>query len=177
MAHLILINGYAGAGKDTFVEMVSQELDKHDIEVNNISSITPVWSLLKDHLCLPMDRKGPEERKLAAEVKAALDNYNFTATKMALHKALEWFGFNENGVCFIHMREPRALEFSKTYAENAIPGKCSTLFVNRPQPKLEIGNVADDSVHDFEYDWYVNNNWTFEALRIQAETYARQFLP
>ncbi|QEP29857.1 hypothetical protein HYP99_gp059 [Sinorhizobium phage ort11] len=177
MAHLVLINGYAGAGKDTFVEMVSQELDKHDIEVNNISSITPVWSLLKDHLCLPMDRKGPEERKLAAEVKAALDNYHFTATKMALHKALEWFGFNENGVCFIHMREPRALEFSKTYAENAIPGKCSTLFIDRPQPKLKIGNVADDSVNDFEYDRKVLNHFDLTHLKVLAESYARQFLP
>lgn len=171
MAHLILINGYAGAGKDTFVEMVSQELDKHEIETYNLSSITPVWTLLKDHLGIDMDRKGPEERKLAAEIKAALDNYDFKATRMVLNKAFEWLAENPQGVCFVHMREPRALEFSKQYAV------CKTLFIDRPQPKLTIGNVADDSVDDFEYDRKVLNHFDLTHLKVLAESYARQFLP
>src|SRR5690349_16918591 len=140
---LILINGYAGAGKDTFVKFFTEIMNGRGKRTVNLSSITPVWNMLKEQ-GIDMDRKGPEERKLAAEVKAALDNYNFYATQLVLQKAVVATVTNADYV-FIHMREPRALEFSKDRWAGMSRLPCTSLFVVRQQDPLSIGNVADDS--------------------------------
>ena len=169
---LILINGYAGAGKDTFVKFFTEEAEKNDQRVVNLSSITPVWQMLKNQ-GIDMDRKGPEERKLAAETKAALDNYDFYATRMVLEKAHE--SLINSQYVFIHMREPRALEFSSKYwnrYRNQYP--CLTLFIDRPQPALAVGNVADDSVRDYIYNSTVRNVGDLDELKKVASAYFYQ---
>lgn len=167
---LILINGYAGAGKDTFVKFFTEEAERNDKRVVNLSSITPVWQMLKNQ-GIDMDRKGPEERKLAAEVKAALDNYNFLATRLVLESAHSQFVQHADYV-FVHMREPRALGFSINYWQRyANQYDLRTLFIDRPQPTLAVGNVADDSVRDFQYLDTVLNDGVLEALNAAAVSY------
>ena len=167
---LILINGYAGAGKDTFVKFFSEEAEKQGKRVVNLSSITPVWKMLKNQ-GIDMDRKGPEERKLAAEVKAALDNYNFLATKMALDSA--WTEFVKgNDIVFIHMREPRAFSYGEMYwTRYSSKHDCRTLFIDRPQPALTVGNVADDSVRLYTYKDHVANYGSLRDFQEAAVNY------
>lgn len=176
MSHLILINGYAGAGKDTFVKFFTEEFwNQEQRTVSNLSSISPVWKMLKDQ-GIDMDAKGPAERKLAAEVKAALDNYDFYATRLVLEKAYIELAYND--AVFIHMREPRALEYSLTYWQRyAKQNPIITLFVERPQEGLIFGNVADDSVRNFKYDWVIMNDGSIEELRKKAKLYANLFIP
>ena len=167
---LILINGYAGAGKDTFVKFFTEEAEKNDKRVVNLSSITPVWTMLKD-LGIDMDQKGPAERKLAAEVKAALDNYNFYATKLVLEIAHNNLTQNADYV-FVHMREPRALEYSSEYWHRYINQYAlRTLFIDREQQKLAFGNVADDSVSHYPYQDNVSNFGSLSDFKEAAISY------
>lgn len=167
---LILINGYAGAGKDTFVKFFTEEAVKNDKRVVNLSSITPVWDMLKE-LGINMDLKRPIERKLAAEVKAALDNYDFYATRMVLETAHSKF-VHEADYVFVHMREPRALEYACSYwSRYANQFPLRTLFIDRPQPTLAVGNVADDSVRYFQYLDIVPNHGSLEVLNAAAVSY------
>jgi hypothetical protein len=171
MQQLIIINGYAGAGKDTFVHMVKDRLNEDGVGVFNLSSITPVWELLRDHLGINMDQKTAKERKLAADVKAALDDYDFTATRMVMNKAYNELLYFKKAVAFIHMREPRAIKFCK---ENYTAFPLATLFIDRPQPRLTVGNVADDSVGAYTYDHYVDNDGSLEDLAIKAKAFVQK---
>lgn len=171
---LILINGYAGAGKDTFVRFFTEFMNGRGKRTVNLSSITPVWDMLKNQ-GIDMDCKGPEERKLAAEVKAALDNYNFYATQLVLQKAVVATVTNADYV-FIHMREPRALQYSKDRWAGMSKLPCKTIFIERNQQELNIGNVADDSVYNFEYDDVVNNTKNLTNLSTEAVIYALSLL-
>lgn len=167
---LILINGYAGAGKDTFVKFFTEEAERNDKRVVNLSSITPVWDMLKE-LGIDMDLKRPIERKLAAEVKAALDNYDFYATRMVLETAHSKF-VHEADYVFVHMREPRALEYSCNYwSRYANQFSLRTLFINREQQKLAFGNIADDSVSHYPYQDNISNFGSLEDFKEAAISY------
>ena len=156
---VVIINGYPGAGKDTFVNLC--QFIK-SVRVFNVLTSTPMKNALR---IIGWDEvKTPETRKILSDLKdlsTRLWDYPFkyVSNKLELINKLEG-----TKIVFIHSREPEEIERFKE-AFDAI-----TLFINR-EPTEVLTNHADLNVKNYLYDVTIDNNGTLEKLRDQAEMF------
>ncbi len=144
----IVINGKGGVGKDTLCELAA----KH-FKVKNISSITPIKEIAA--LCGWRGEKDDKARKFLSDLKRLTVDYNDYPTEWAMNEYGEFLS-SADEIMFIHIREPEEIEkFVK-----ATSGKAKTMLVrggNRLK-KESYGNVSDDCVEDYNYDYYFVND-------------------
>ena len=156
MKNIIVINGYATSGKDTFVELVS----KYN-KVYNFSSIDKVKEIAR--LIGWNGQKDERNRKFLSDLKKLTTNYNDMSFN-SIKEAINDFNSSSKEIMFIHIREPE--EIKKVVEEfNA-----KTLFIKRDNIKKVTSNSSDASVEDYNYD-YVINNTTLEELEKQASEF------
>ena len=158
----IVINGAGGVGKDTLCELAA----KH-YKIKNISSITPIKEIAA--LCGWDGSKDDRSRKFLSDMKLLCVEYNDFPTVWAT-KHYEQFLLSDEQILFVHIREPKEIEkFVK-----ATGGAAKTLLIRggKRTRKGEYGNVSDDSVEDYSYDYYFVND---RALA-EAETSFKDFL-
>jgi hypothetical protein len=176
MKTIVIINGYPRSGKDTFVDMVKNFANDGDQKVVSISSISFVWEWLKS-LGAPMDNKSEKERKLAADVKSALEDYDFLSTRQVMQTALELLLKEKVQTVFIHMREPRSIMFAKQMVRDIKGLNLITLFVDRPSLRSrDFGNAADREVELMRYDHCITNDGSLGQLDSKAVCFAREHL-
>ncbi|QIG76584.1 hypothetical protein EVC27_059 [Rhizobium phage RHph_I1_6] len=179
MRYVVIINGYPQSGKDTFANMVLEHLRIYDLWGSNISSIKPVWDMLKAQ-GIPMDNKGPKERALAAETKGALNRYNRFADRMACSEVVGSFPPEigwvfKHGVTFLHIREPESIVFCKELlSQNNTTVK--TLFIDRPDANKNMGNPVDEGVENYVYDFRITNGGSLDDFKAQAIEFAKKFV-
>jgi len=153
---VVIINGYPGSGKDTFVSLCS----KHYINVTNIVTSTPQKNALAE---LGWDgEKTPEARNMLADLKQQ-SNLVFNTTEKFVAGVLNTLKDNSFGepVAFIHSREPEEIHmFKERY--NGI-----TIFVKREDHESPT-NSSDMNVEDYDYDETILNDGTLEDLEHTA---------
>lgn len=167
---IVIINGKGASGKDTFVDMV-----KEYVNTENYSSIDLIKKVAKQ---LGYDGgKTMEDRKFLSDMKLLATEYNDAPYNDIINRILKFLYCkdNKNNLLFLHVREPkeiqRLLEFGK---ENNL--EISTLLIVRDLLKKETyGNMADDNVDNFIYDYYVFNNGTKEDLYGKMLEYLSDF--
>lgn len=149
MQKIYIINGPAGSGKDTFVELYSE------ISINtvhNISSVDKVkeaakilgWNSIKDEI----------GRKFLSDLKDLSTNsydgpYNYVMN----------FINSTKDTVFVHIREPSEIEKIR----RKFPS-CKTIFINR-NTEIKFNNHADRNVENYQYDYYINNDGTIRDLK------------
>lgn len=149
---VIVINGAGGVGKDTLCEFA----EKH-YKVMNISSITPIKEIAK--MCGWSGEKTDKARKFLSDLKALSIEYNDFPTVWATEKYNEFIS-SDKEIMFVHIREAsEILKFVK-----ATEGKAKTLLVRGGErmKKSNYGNVSDDDVENYEYDFYFVNDKSLE---------------
>jgi hypothetical protein len=160
---IVIINGYPGSGKDTFID-ICRKLTK----VESVSIIDIV-----KHIASKAgwnNDKSPKGRKFLCDLKDILTEYNdFPIRDVAL--STEEFLMWESGLLFVTMRQPEDIErFKKVYPE------AITLFIRRDKAKVdyemsETKNGADSGVEDYNYDYYVYNDRTLDDLKDCAQAF------
>ena len=150
---VIVINGAGGVGKDTLCDLTA----KH-FKVYNVSSITPIKEIAA--LCGWDGSKDDKSRKFLADLKRISIEYNNYPTAWAKARYEEFLS-SENEVMFLHVREPE--EIKKFVL--ATDGAAKTLLVRggSRMTKTSYGNAADDSVEQYEYDYYYVNEKTLDV--------------
>jgi hypothetical protein len=156
---IIVINGVAGSGKDTFVKMVQ----KHSsVGVANISSIDPVKELMQKCGWNPTD-KNDLARATMASIKKSLVDLNdgpfwYIQTKI---EQISW-ECPDVGIVFVHVREPEEIEKLKwAYKED-----CMTVLVKRD---VRVpNNPADSAVSKFKHDLTIDNYGSDRDLELKA---------
>ena len=145
---VIIINGAGGVGKDTLCDLAA----KH-FKVKNISSITPIKEIAT--LCGWTGKKDDKSRKFLADLKQLTVEYNDYPTRWAEERYREFLSSDEE-IMFVHIREP--LEIEKFV--RATGGEAKTLLVRggARMSKTVYGNAADDSVENYDYDYYFMND-------------------
>ena len=145
---VIIINGAGGVGKDTLCDLAA----KH-FKVKNISSITPIKEIAT--LCGWTGKKDDKSRKFLADLKQLTVEYNDYPTRWAEEHYREFLSSDEE-IMFVHIREP--LEIEKFV--RATNGEARTLLVRggARMSKTVYGNAADDSVENYDYDYYFMND-------------------
>jgi len=150
---VIIINGAGGVGKDTLCDLASTYF-----KVKNISSITPIKEIAA--LCGWSGAKDDKSRKFLADLKQLTVEYNDYPTRWAAERYRE-FLMSDEQIMFVHIREPE--EIAKFVRETN--GEAKTLLVRGGErmSKTVYGNAADDSVENYEYDYYFMNDKTLDV--------------
>ena len=144
----IVINGAGGVGKDTLCDLAA----KH-FRVFNVSSITPIKEIAAS--CGWDGTKDDKARKFLSDLKRLCIEYNDYPTVWAKNRYDEFLK-SENEVMFLHIREGSEIEkFVK-----ATCGEAKTLLVRggARMTKSAYGNVSDDEVENYSYDYYFVND-------------------
>ena len=143
-----VINGAGGVGKDTLCDLAS----KH-FKVYNISTIMPIKDIAA--MCGWNGSKDDKSRRFLSDLKRLCVEYNDYPTVWATER---YHGFleSENQIMFLHIREPE--EIAKFV--RATGGAARTLLIRGGDrmKKTSYGNVSDDCVEDYEYDYYFVND-------------------
>lgn len=152
---LIVINGAGGVGKDTLCIMAK---DKY--KVDNISSISPIKKIAK--MCGWNGKKDDKSRKFLSDLKLLCVEYNDYPTTWAYEKYKKFLEGGDD-IMFVHIREPE--EIAKFVKRTG--GAAKTLLVRGGErmKRASYGNVSDDSVEAYEYDYYFMNDKSLEKAK------------
>ena len=163
---VIVINGAGGVGKDTLCEFA----EKH-FSVMNISSITPIKEIAT--MCGWNGEKTDKARKFLSDLKALSIEFNDYPTVWATEKYKEFLS-SENDIMFVHIREPE--EISKFVS--ATDGAAKTLLVRGGErmKKTNYGNVSDDGVENYSYDYYFINDKSLEEAEASFVEFLKSIL-
>ena len=149
----IVINGCGGVGKDTLCNMAA----KH-FRVRNVSSITPIKELAK--ACGWTGEKTDRARKFLSDLKRVFTEYNDLPNRYMMEQHSEFLATDEQ-ILFVHIRESDQIaSFVKLMEGHTV----LTLLVRRDDgtPVGRYGNVSDDDVESYPYDYYYDNNAPLE---------------
>jgi hypothetical protein len=153
MKKVFIINGSAGVGKDTFVEIARHYffIKKH-LTTYNISSVDNVKNAAK---ILGWDgEKNEKGRKFLSDLKD-LSTINYQGPYQYMSKEVK---SKNKGVFFLHIREPSEISFFKEQYPTA-----KTLLIKRDGLQ-KFDNHADNDVNLYPYDEIINNSGTIEDL-------------
>ena len=148
----LVINGRGGVGKDTLCDLAA----KH-FKVYNISSVDPIKEIAR--MCGWDGRKDDKSRRFLSDLKALTIAYNDFPTEWARERYLGFLE-SENEIMFLHIREPEEIE----KFVRATDGRARTLLIRGGDrmTKACYGNVSDDNVENYEYDYYFVNDKSLE---------------
>lgn len=143
---VIILNGRGEVGKDTLCDMISGYYP-----VMNVSSITPIKEIARQ--CGWTGEKNDKSRMFLSDLKRLLTNFNDYPT-LYLLRQYEQFKNSDNRILFVQIRE--GTEIDKLKAQIDCP--CFTLLVKRSSQDFgKWGNVSDDEVESYEYDYIFDN--------------------
>ena len=161
---IFIINGSGGVGKDTFVELVSTELNdtlKKFHTVENFSSVDKVKEIAIE---IGWDgKKREKDRKFLSDLKNLSSNYCDMPFQSMKNKVNEFIKNDENKFLFLHIREPE--EIIRAVKEF----DAKTILVVRDTVKNITSNMADKNVFNYDYDYVIQNNGTITDLKQKAK--------
>ena len=172
---LFVINGYPGAGKDTFVDYVKKHWDLFrngtkyykNTEIVNISTIDYLKEIFKEEFNWDGE-KTPEVRNALATIHKALNDWNDLPFTLTCDKIKE--EVLKGNIVFLHCREPYNI---KRYIEK-FDGQ--SIFIENEKAKNDIlskasVNASDLEVENYDYDITIRNNTSLEKLEEQAKNF------
>ena len=154
---IVIINGSAGVGKDTFVNLVSKY-----VPTMNYSSIDRIKEIAKE--CGWNGKKTEKDRKFLSDLKILCSKYN-DLPMLSMRKKVQKFYDSKNELLFLHIREP--IEISNA----VILFNAKTLLIKRNSVKHIITNEADAGVFNYNYNYVIENNGTKEELDNKAKEF------
>lgn len=169
---IVIINGFPGAGKDTFVACCGMVVKEG---VYNLHTSQPV----KDALFSLgwKNEKTPEIRDLLAYLRKESDSFFDTSFQYITSKVRQ-FGLAENfkPIIFIHCREPINI---KRYVDSY--KRVTTLLISRQRGESETfeplsTNDSDRDVNLYQYDKVIQNDGSVQELYAKAKEYVEELL-
>lgn len=163
---IFIINGSGGVGKDTFVELVSIELNdilKKFHTVVNYSSVDKVKEIAKE---IGWNGKKSEgDRKFLSDLKKLTSEFCDMPFESMKNAVKEFKDNDEAKLLFLHIREIEEIKRAvKTF-------NAKTILVTRESVKHIISNISDQNVFNYDYDFLIDNNGTLEDLRNKAKQF------
>lgn len=154
---VIVINGAGGVGKDTMCNIAARHY-----KVRNISSITPIKELAA--VCGWKGEKTDRARKFLSDLKRLTVTYSDYPLRWCEAQYRDFLTTDEE-ILFVHIREAEEIRKFVDMTE----GRAVTLLV-RGGPKFlarrrgtGYGNVSDDDVENYPYDYYYVNEHSLPA--------------
>lgn len=168
---IFIINGSGGVGKDTFVELVSTELNdilKKFHTVINFSSVDKIKEIAREIGW--NGKKSEKDRKFLSDLKILTSEYCDMPFKSMKNKVAEFINDEESIFLFLHIREPEEID----RAVNEFGAK--TILVVRDAVKHIVSNMADENVFNYNYDFVIENNGTKEELNNKVKEFIQEVI-
>lgn len=166
---IFIINGSGGVGKDTFVKLVSEELNNKLNKFNtvvNFSSVNKVKEIAREIGW--NGEKSEKDRKFLSDLKSLTSDYcdmPFQSMKCIVKK----FKSNTDAkILFLHIREPEEIK----RAVDTFGAK--TILIIRDSVKHILSNSSDKNVCNYDYDFVINNSGTLEELKTVAKNFTEK---
>ena len=157
--HIFIINGAAGSGKDTFVDLITLAT-KYMVDVGSVENFSSVDKIKEVAKELGWDgSKSEKDRKFLSDLKLLCKEYNDLPFKSIIHTVSEFYKSLNNQFLFIHIREPDEIERAK------VAFGAKTILIKNPSISLIESNKSDKNVYDYDYDIIINNNGTITDLK------------
>lgn len=166
MANIIIVNGAARSGKDTFVNFCLKELKGLGKSVSTVDFVKEIAAM-----CGWDGTKTLKNREFLSNLKDLLTEWGDVPYKK-IAKEINLFDYtlnqydidNGRGVVFVMCREPEEIQ---KFVDRL---GAKTLCVRREEAEKAItSNHADANVLNYNYDFYINNNHSLEHLKIAAQ--------
>lgn len=167
MIKIIITNGYASTGKDSFINLAK----KHYPNIENYSSVDKVKEIAEIIGWNP-SQKTEKDRKFLSDLKLLCSDYNNLPFEDLKEKVNKFFLKSEDRIIFLHVREPVEIEKFKQYYQS----NCITLLVVNNRVKYITSNMADEGVYDYAYDIVIENEGSLEDLEDSAKTFIEWLL-
>lgn len=152
---VIVMNGAGGVGKDTLCQITEKYAN-----TLNVSSVDPIKELARSGGW--KGKKDLKARKLLSDLKLLFTDYNNLPLSYMFKRYVEFLFDNKLQIMFVHIREPEEI---KKFVE-VIPTAVVTVLVRRKTDVGTYGNMADDNVENYDYDFYFDNNSTLEEAEV-----------
>jgi hypothetical protein len=168
-AIVCIVNGYARAGKDTFIGFLGNELTRRGVLSAAFSSIEPVRDMLRS-AGFPVDIKTPEMRRLLSEVGDSVELFNQFKTAACAREAERFFNGQPvvaDRVIFLHTREPEIIDRIGEVCAVKLWG-FTTIFLESNRGVKDLNNKADREVESYRYALRARNNGTLGQLYDEA---------
>ncbi len=161
---VFVINGAGGVGKDTLCDLAA----KH-FKVYNVSSIDPIKEIAA--MTGWKGEKTDKARKYLSDLKSLTIDYNDYPTVWGKARFDE-FMQSDNEIMFFHIREAEEI---KKYVE-ATDGMAKTLLIRGGErmKKAHYGNISDDLVENYKYDYYYVNDKLLEETETEFCEFIRK---
>lgn len=157
---IIILNGVAKSGKDTFADYIGDCARESDIYFEKLSLV----DLAKDMLELAgIDRykKTDKDRKLMSDLNDILTEHSNIPFNSIVNKTHAHVG---TGIFTVMVREPKIIQkFKKMYGKH-----CTTVLIKKDVDNIP-NNHADRNVNLYRYDLTIDNNGTYENLNDHAK--------
>lgn len=163
---IVVINGYAESGKDTFCNIVR---DYSGYDTYTISSVDRVKEI--GEICgANRNDKSEKNRKFWSDLKDLLTWYNDLPMNKIREEVNYFLKSVKKEIMFIHVREPNEIERCKQEF-----GAKTLLIVNKNVEQI-TSNHADAGVFDYQYDYIIKNNGTLDDLKEKAINFASKMM-
>lgn len=163
---IIILNGFGGCGKDTFVNICKKKVKtEHWSSINFYKIITTQMGWL--------GTKEQKDRKFLSDLKRLSLQYNdkpFELTKERIELFLN--KYNENSLLFIDIRENE--EIQKIIQE--YPSNIIKVLITNNRIKNNFENYSDAYVYDINYDYVIDNSETIDELEENANIFLKDIL-
>lgn len=156
----IVINGRGGVGKDTLCDFAAEHF-----RVRNVSSVDPIKEIARAHGW--NGEKDLRSRKFLSDLKRTFTEYNDLPNAYLEQQHTEFLACDEQ-ILFCHIREGEQIDAFKRRMEGHL---VLALLIRREGEDVakHYGNVSDDDVENYPYDYYYDNNAPLEQT---AEKFA-----
>ena len=168
---VFIINGKGSVGKDTFVKMVNDYIPS--ATYSSVDETKYIASLMGWD-----GRKDAKSRKFLSDLKRLSSEYNDKPYLDVLERINFFFNsmYEEDTLLFVHIREPKEIQRLVDFCKESNI-EVSTLLIKRENiESVEYGNMADDNVYNYDYDFVINNDGTLDDLLNTAIWYLRRIL-
>lgn len=163
---VFVINGAGGVGKDTLCDLAA----KH-FKVYNVSSIDPIKEIAA--MTGWAGEKTDKARRFLSDLKKLTIDYNNYPTLWGKARFDEFMA-SENEIMFFHIREAEEI---RKYVE-ATEGMAKTLLIRGGDrmSKAHYGNVSDDEVENYSYDYYFVNDRPLDEIECAFCEFLREVM-
>ena len=172
MLKIIVINGSATNGKDSFANLAQEHLKGgFVISHSTVGTVKKAAELFgaNEKTC-----KGEAERRLWSDMKDAWTRYCDGPFKEIVEKVSSMnraFDETDRVLLFVHCREPEEIQKVK----DRFPGQCITVLIRGLAIHVP-DNHADRNVENYQYDVYIENDGTLEDLSLKANAFVESLV-
>lgn len=175
---IIVINGSARAGKDSFYNLVKQEFRNMDLSICCQMSSTVDFVKVIASECGWDGQKTPENRKFLSDLKDLLTRWGDVPYQKVYDAYSLWKHYWESDlydlnkcVFFVMCREPEEIQKFVDRLD------AKTLLIRREVAEFEqTSNHADANVLNYNYDFTIENNGTLEDLQHTARDFVDKIM-